>query len=72
MFMKVWGPTVARDEVLRRVSAVRIAIKETNPLLLEEVLVVENVQQGQLGGHPALKFIIVPAFDQIYNPMIFY
>jgi len=48
MFVKVWGPPVARDEVLRRVSAARIAIKATDPLLLEEeVLVVENVQQGQ-------------------------
>ena len=48
LFVKVWGPTLARDKVLRRVTTVKAAILKTDPLLLEEeVVVVEQVKEGE-------------------------
>ena len=48
LFVKVWGQTVARDKVLQRVATVKAAILLTDPLLVEdEVVLVEQVKEGE-------------------------
>ena len=48
LFVKVWGQTLARDKVLQRVATIKEAILETDPLLVEdEIVLLEEVKEGE-------------------------